>query len=395
MIIGIDLRCLPSDGSPGAGVAHAAKALTKKLLSFNSASIHWLIFLPVGAAPGAEEKMVDPRAAARFKFVRIENAGGASLRRALKKNPCDLLFVPSGAIPPGISQPVVPWVHDVAIFDHPEWFPENVLHRTISMSLFKKGVERAANILTVSEFTKGELVKKFKINPDRIIVTNAGGSDTLARLQGDEFYQVKKSAHERVKSRGIIKPYVLCMGTLEPRKNIPLLIKAWAKAKQRFDKPADLVVAGREGWKLGPIMKTFNLNLDQMVSGKSKLHRIETPSNDERRDLLLAADVVAMPSLYEGFGLVALEGMQAETAVLASNAAALPEVVGDAAILLSPADENAWVEALVAVINDHEYRAKLASLGRVRSRNMTWDKSAETVMSVLTKHKSPSILSRT
>ncbi len=392
MIIGVDLRCLPSDGSPGAGIAHAAQALTKKLLSFNQAGIEWLIFLPIGAVPQAENKMILPQAAARTKIVRIENAGGASLRRALQKFSCDLLFVPSGAILPGIAQPVVPWVHDIAIFDHPEWFPEAFFQRTVSTSLFKRGIKRAGNILTVSEFTKNEIIKKFNVDPNRVTVTFEGGSETLANLHDEKFYSEKKSARERVKKRGITSQYILCMGTLEPRKNIPLLVSAWSKAQLHFNKPTDLVIAGRDGWKLGPVMKALHLNLDQLSAGKSKLHRIEMPSNDDRRDLLLAADAVAIPSHYEGFGLVALEGMQAETAILASKSAALPEVVGEAAVLLSPEDEKAWVEALFSVMNDADYRLTLAKQGKARSQGMTWDRTAQIVMNTLTKPKSQSIL---
>ncbi|MFH1621398.1 MAG: glycosyltransferase family 1 protein [Patescibacteria group bacterium] len=392
MIIGVDLRCLPSDGSPGAGIAHAAKALTKKLISLNSAGIEWLIFLPVGADPGAEVKMILPETAFKARIVRIENTGGASLRRALKKFPCDLLFVPSGAIPPGISEPVVPWVHDIAIFDHPDWFPEPLLQRTISTGLFKRGVKRAKNVLTVSDFTKNEVINKFNVNPEIITVTYEGGSDTLAGLSDEELDLEKQSAKARVVKRGITNPYILCMGTLEPRKNIPFLVTAWLKARLLFNKPTDLVIAGRDGWKLGSIMKSMSVDLDPFLVDKSKLHRIETPSNNYRRDLLLVADIVATPSLYEGFGLVALEGMQAESAVLSSSAAALPEVVGDAAILLSPNDEDAWVRTMISVMNDPIYRSELAKQGKARSQSMTWDRTARIVMNVLTKSKSQSIL---
>lgn len=381
MVIGIDLRCLPSDGSPGAGVAHAAKALVNELIEAARPGISWVLFLPRGAVPHAEARLATQRAG-NARIVRIENPGGAALRRSLRQYPCDVLFVPSGAVPPGIAIPVVPWVHDVAIFDHPEWFPEPLVRRLISTRLYRRGVVRAATVLAVSECTKQDVATHFAIDPSRIRVTLEGGDSFLHRLDGDRLIEAKQDAKARLTGRGIAHAFILCMGTLEPRKNIPFLLQAWAAARERFKHPVDMVVAGRDGWKLAPI--TQALQSAQRLSMQSRLHRIEVPSDEDRRDLLLAADLVAVPSLYEGFGLVALEGMQAGSAVIASRAGALPEVVGDAGVLM-PSDQSiAWIDALVMLMSDEARRKELAQRGKQRSQNMTWKHVAEIVLPALT-----------
>lgn len=383
MTIGVDLRCLPSDGSPGAGVAHASRALVNSLIAFDSPGITWILFLPRGASPQAEERLLREKTA-QTRIVRLENAGGAALRRALATRPCDLLFVPSGAVPPGVPIPAVPWVHDVAIFDHPEWFVESLLRRRITTSLFRRGVRNAPRVLAVSSATRSDLVEHFSLDPDRISVTFEGGDVILSALHGESIVEAKHRAKRRLAERGITNRFILCMGTLEPRKNLPLLIEAWARARASFARPTDLVLAGRDGWKLEPITHAFDANRVYAGEGGSRFHRIEAPNDEDRRDLLLAAELVAVPSLYEGFGLVALEGMQAATAVLTSDTGALPEVLGDAGTCLPPEDVDAWSAALVHLMNDDVARRDRAEQGKTRSQGMTWERSARIALDVLT-----------
>lgn len=382
MHIGIDLRCLPSDGSPGAGIAHASKALSKALVALLGRDIRWTMFMTKGAAPGAEDWIVRQKPVLAH-IIRLDHAGGASLRRALTRTPIDLLFVPSGAIPPGIRCPAVPWVHDIAIFDHPEWFSEPLMRRAVTTRLFRRGVMKSRRVLCVSEFTKQELMQHFGLQNEQIIVTSEGGDPILAALDGDALIEAKRRAVKRVAERGVTNPYVLCMGTIEPRKNIPILLDAWLRAREKFDQPVDIVIAGRDGWKMGPILHALKEGWAAPSENGSRLHRIEMPTDEDRHDLLLGAEIVAVPSLYEGFGLVALEGMQARTAVLTSNAGALPEVVGPDGIVLSPSDVEAWERALIELMNDKTSRCRLAELGKERSRTMTWERAAKMTLDVL------------
>ena len=145
MKLGLDLRCLPTDGSEGAGVAHAARSLCSRLCERKD--IEWLAFVPKGTKWEASKK------------INLENTDGASLRRALAFSPCDLLFVPSGAIARGLNIPAVPWVHDLIIFEHPEWFPQSWFKRQMTTRLFLRGIKSAPIVFCVSEYTKKAIIK--------------------------------------------------------------------------------------------------------------------------------------------------------------------------------------------------------------------------------------------
>jgi glycosyltransferase involved in cell wall biosynthesis len=365
MVIGIDLRCLPTDGTPGRGVAHAARFLTEALI-IRDVPWMWNIYLPRGAAPVAE---TNPE---RCRFIELQDASGNALRRALRLHPCDTLFVPQGAIPPALLVRAFPWVHDLAIFDHPEWFPESLLRRTVTTTLFRRGIMRAPVVFAVSEDTKNEIVHRFGIDPDRVIVTLEGGDPFLEALHGEPLRERKRIAKQRVAATGVTNAFILALGAVEARKNLAMLIRAWRRACPSIDRAVDLVLAGRNGWDLKDTYEAMKYHVVPERDG-SRIHRIDILDDDVRRDLLLAADLVAIPSLHEGFGLVALEAMQAETPVLVSSAGALPEVVGNAGIILDPHDRDAWARAITGLMNDDVSRIDMALAGKSRSQGMTWE----------------------
>ncbi len=306
--VGIDLRCLPADGAPGAGVAHAARNVTDALIRLRP-DVIWELTRP---------------------------------------NAADILFVPCGAVSPRATVPTVPWVHDVAIFEHPEWFPQSFLRRQITTRLFLRGLRRSKKICAASAATKNDLVRLFRFDPSRIVVTHEGGDSILA---------ASPISTDR-------KPLVLFLGTVEPRKNLPMLLDAC--------RGIDLVIAGRHGWR------------SERIQNSAHVRRIENVSDEERRTLLQTASIVAVPSLHEGFGLVALEAMQAGTPVVASNVGALPEVVGDAGILLDPHDAAAWRKTIVELLADDARRAELGKRGKERSKLFSWEKTATRIMTALT-----------
>ncbi|MBI5654439.1 glycosyltransferase family 4 protein [Candidatus Uhrbacteria bacterium] len=387
MQIGIDLRCIPAEGDNGAGIPHASRELVRALLNSAGHDDAWTLYLPKNSASGDGRSLFQECYGKNCRIVKIASATGGALRKALSEHPCQILLVPSGAVALGMRMPVVPWVHDIAIFDHPEWFPQSIFQRTLTTNLFRKGITKAPRVLAVSEFTKSQLVSHFSLDVSRINVTWEGGDHVLANLRDKGLAEAKQRARARMKARGIDNPFILCLGTLEPRKNIPTLLKAWSQARLSFRRRTDLVIAGRDGWKLGPIMKSLDTAKAGQSGINSHLHRIETPTDEHRRDLLLAADAVALPSLYEGFGLVALEAMQAGTAVLASTSGALPEVIGQAGVLLQSEDTDAWRDALVDLIDDHEKRRQLADAGKSRSLDFTWENAARVAYGVLTQVK--------
>jgi len=386
MILGIDLRCLPQGSMPGTGIAHASREITKALFALSSKhpNLTLSLYIPREAAQEHGKDIFRNLTGNKCRIIKLNDANGGSLRRSLESYGCDKLFVPSGAVAPGINIPVVPWVHDIAIFDHPEWFPESLFRRAITTNLFRKGIRKAGHILCVSQFTKDELVRKFQLDPSTIHVTLEGGDAELAALHGEELKKAKQKAKYRLAERGVTQPFVLYLGTLEPRKNLPTLLKAWDEARTEFKRPVDLVIAGRDGWKLDAITSSLTATQKGKADAVSRLHRIEAPTDEHRRDLLLAAELVALPSFYEGFGLVALEAMQAGTAVLSSTGGALPEVVGDSTPCLPPDDLRAWKQTLIELMGDDASRDEVARKGKERSVKMDWETTANIILHVLT-----------
>ncbi|MDD5726220.1 MAG: glycosyltransferase family 1 protein [Patescibacteria group bacterium] len=358
MKVGLDLRCLPSDGSEGAGVAHAARALCSQLIK--EKPINWQAFVVKGSAWQASPK------------YELADGQSKTLKKALGENPCDILFVPSGAVSYGLDIPAIPWVHDLIIFDHPEWFPESWLHRQLTTHLFLRGIKQAPIVFAVSEYTKQAIIRHARVTQEKVMVTHEGGDGQLTI--NNEQLTIKKSASEYCRGKwGIEGQFILALGTVEPRKNLAMLIRAWKKSGGALD----LVIAGRNGWKFEDVTREIkSLTSDEA----SRFHRIEDFNDDDKRQLLLAASIVAVPSLDEGFGLVALEALQAGTDVVASNRGALPEIVGQAGILLDPEDEKAWAEALNRIS-----KLESRSSSTEQAQKFNWEKTAGVVLEGLKK----------
>ncbi len=165
--------------------------------------------------------------------------------------------------------------------------------------------------------------------------------------------------------------YVLALGTLEPRKNLPTLIRAFDRLS-RYDSELVLALGGPDGWGVDEI----DAAIAQAAHG-SRVHKLGYVTDDERRDLLAGASAVAYPSHYEGFGHTPLEAMAAGVPVVAAAAGALPEVLGDAALFVDPDDEAALATELARAVADEPVRATLIDRGHERVRLYTWDRAAE------------------
>jgi glycosyltransferase involved in cell wall biosynthesis len=368
--IGIDLRCLPQDGSPGAGVAHAARAIVGAMCEYRG-DAEVILYVPAGArradaAEGARTD-VDAGEGARHRRARttgvvaLPDARRLSLVRALKDHPCDILFVPSGAVPIGLPVPAIPWVHDVDIFSHPEWFPQSRIKRMLTTRMFLRGVKKAPVIFAVSEYTKRELLKLVLRPQDEIVVTGEGGDPALASWD-------REKAGARLASFGIQRPFVFMLGTVEPRKNIPFIVNLWpsivrAAGRGQRAEGYDLVIAGKDGWRHGSINEAIR---------RARAMRLSDVDETLKRDLLVWAALVLTPSLSEGFGLVPLEAIQAGTPVLVSDRGALPEVAGRGDWVIPLEDPDRWLASITRILNDEGYRGEIikrqssAAIGRTR-----------------------------
>ncbi len=266
--------------------------------------------------------------------------------------PADVVHAPSAAIPPVGDRPLVVTVHDVAFLRHPELFTKHgVAFHTRSLELTNR---YAAAIITPSRFTHDELVRE-GFDTGRIHVIPHGIDAGAAPDPVD--------VQRRLRWVGVEPPFVLFVGTVEPRKGIPVLIDAM-DAVRAGHPDVTLVVVGRPGWGDVP-------GLDA-----SYVRNLGSADDDVLEALYRTATAVAVPSRYEGFGLPALEAMARGVPVLAADATSLPEVVGDAGILLDPEATDAWATAINRLLDDPDERARLQRAGRERAAGFTWPASA-------------------
>jgi glycosyltransferase involved in cell wall biosynthesis len=264
----------------------------------------------------------------------------------------DVVHAPSMAIPPTGDRPLVVTVHDVAFLRHPELFTKRgVSFHTRGLELTRRD---AAAIVTPSRFTHDELVRE-GFPPDRIHVIPHGIAVGPAPVPAE--------LERRLRWAGVETPFVLFVGTVEPRKGLPILLRAM-EAVRREHPDTTLVVVGRPGWGEVP-------DLDA-----SFVRKLGATDDDVLDALYRTAAVVAVPSRYEGFGLPALEAMAHGAPVVASDATSLPEVVGDAGILVEPEAVDAWAGAVNRVLGDDDERSRLQRAGLERAAGFTWFGSA-------------------
>lgn len=268
----------------------------------------------------------------------------------------DVVHYPANVGPLYPVKRTVLTIHDLSFLRHPEWF------RRERAAYYRRAVARsarlAARVLVVSPFTGHEVQDWLGLPPDRIDVTpNGVGTEFTPASAGD-------CAAIRRKYR-LPQRFFLYVGTLEPRKNVPRLIEAWTRIAGATE--TDLVVAGRMGWKTEPIVATAN-----KCPFKDRIHLPGYIEPEDLPSLLSAAQAFVWPSLFEGFGLPPLEAMACGTPVVTSNTAAMPETVGDAALMIDPLDVEALADAMQRLETNAELREILRVRGLARAASFTW-----------------------
>lgn len=278
-------------------------------------------------------------------------------RRALVAERPDLVFVPSHVLPLFLDVPGVVTIHDVGHRRVPSAYrPSAWLYlewMTRSMA------RRAARLIAVSRTTADDLRRFYRVPAERIAVIHSGV---------DEIFQPPTAAEiARVRARyGLPPAYFLYLGRAHPRKNLPVLLAAYQTARRR-GLTAGLVLAG-------PGLET---SADDGLRVLGYVPREDLPA------LYAGALALTLPSLFEGFGFEVLEAMRCGTAVIASTAGALPEVVGEAGLLLDPTDAAAWAESLARLTQDPALRQHLIERGDGWSRSFSWERAAAATWSVL------------
>jgi len=283
--------------------------------------------------------------------------------RVLKKIKADIFVSPDGFLSLKSKVPQVTVIHDINFVHNPEQLPFWV--RKYNNYFFPKFAKKAVSIGTVSEYSKSDIIKTFEIEADRITVCYNGSNSAYTPLP-----EMEKDVVKRQYTDGF--DYFLFIGALNPRKNIPGLLKSYENFRASGNYSQKLIIVGSAMHLTEEIdlaLKTMTYKKDVIFTGRlmvEELHKV----------LASALALVYIP-FFEGFGIPLVEAMYAETAIISGNETSLPEVVGDAALLCSPTDHSQVATYMAAIATDNELRKSLIEKGKIQRLNFSWDKSSE------------------
>jgi glycosyltransferase involved in cell wall biosynthesis len=287
-----------------------------------------------------------------------------SLPLYARRHALDLVHVPF-IRPPFSGAKTVITVHDANYEFYPQDF--RMLERLRMKTLVPPSCRRADLIFTVSEFTKCELVATYGIPPEKVVVTYNAASHfgDRARLPGGQL----------VRTFDLPKPFVLFVGTIQPKKNLARLVAAFDRVKRRTSLPHHLVVAGPWGWRNSELNQTL-----EKLQYRDQIHFPGYVNAAEVRSLMRNAELFVFPSLYESFGIPPLEAQAVGTPVLVSNTTCFPEIYADSAAYCDPYHIDDMADQMQRLLRDSALRAGLVRRGLAQSRRYSWRKTAEIVL---------------
>jgi len=419
MRLGLDCRTIlnPKSGEQ-AGVGYYTYYLAKNLLAQDTKN-HYVLFFDdhfkdFGEFEGDRVKIKTFPFYQYKKYLPVTYSQ-MLISAFLKREKLDLLHSPANIIPLFYNQPAVVTVHDLAIYKYPEFFPKKFLSRQAFATrvLVPQTLKKAQKIIAVSKNTKKDIIELFGVPEEKIVVIYEG-------IVG--FNEQSNLALADLRSRfGILGRYLLFIGTIEPRKNITTLVRAFRNLLLSYESPAkdlQLIIAGAKGWNNEAIFKAISdanasiIGQKSRRSGRERRRGLDFRSvgrrqregdrrnNQERRSsesikylgyisqaekqtLLKSAMAFIFPSLYEGFGLPVLEAMNAGAPVITSKVGSLPEIAGrQAALLIDPNKEAQLTEAISQLLTDEGQREFLKIKGQERSKDFSWEKCARETLAV-------------
>jgi len=280
---------------------------------------------------------------------------------------CDIYQISEICVQPVKKAKRVAFIHDLTTILYPDH------HVKSNVFLHKerfKNIHKIDAILTNSEYTKKDIVEHLQIKPEKVFVTYLGADEKFKPLDA-------LSVNPIIAKYRIQKPYILFVGTLEPRKNVQNIIKAFNQLKKTHKIPHQLVLAGQKGWKFDDIFKEIELS-----EFKSDIIHIGYADDSDVPALMSGAEVFVYPSLYEGFGLPVLEAMKCGVPVITSNISSMPEVGGDACLYVEPESVSQLADKLLMLINSKDLQAELSKKGIKRAGFFSWEKCAVDTLKV-------------
>lgn len=276
---------------------------------------------------------------------------------------------PDFVLPPLRRTPGVVTVHDLSFMVYPQYAVPGL--EFYLRGAVPRSVKRAQLVLADSENTRRDLMRFWDTPPEKVVVLYPGLDPHFRPVS-------ERKALARVRRRyRLPERFVLSVSRLEPRKNFPGLIRAFSRMKARTGLPHHLVIAGSKGWLYEPIFEAAAAS-----PFRDCIHFPGFVADEDLPALYTLADAFAYPSFYEGFGFPPLEAMACGTPVIAADNSSLPEVVGQAGILLPAEEEDAWAEALAQVLQDEPLRERLIAAGFRQAARFTWARAAQELVEI-------------
>lgn len=292
----------------------------------------------------------------------------------LLRHPPDVVFVPAHTLPIPSPPNSVVTVHDLGYLAFPE---THTFARRLELHLTTRwSAHTARQVIAISQATRADLIRHYQVDTAKIHVIHHGVGRQFQPIHDASTLAAARERYGLTHAQAT--PYLLYIGTVQPRKNLLRLIDAFALTLQRIEQPLLLVLAGKRGWRTAAIeQRAATLGIADHVRFTGYVDDHDLPA------LLSGALAFVFPSLYEGFGMPVLEAMACGTPVLTSTTSSLPEVAGDAALLVAPHDSTALARALQELISNDALRAKLRERGLARAAQFTWERCAAETLHVL------------
>lgn len=304
------------------------------------------------------------RMMAHTPIIRIPLALSWELRR----RPVDILLVQFTA-PPFAPCQIVTAIHDIS-YEH---LPETFNRRSVAQMrlTIRHTARRAAHIITPSEYSRQDVIDTYKIPAEKVTSIPLAAPSFLKNVDDE-----KEVARVR-KRFGLPREFILGVGSIQPRKNLGRLIEAYARLNSAGGDLPPLVLVGKRAWRAGDIFHTV-----QKWNIKEKVIFTGFVPDEDLASLYSAAMLFVYPSFFEGFGLPPLEAMQCGTPVIAGNRTSIPEVVGDAGLLIDPFDTDALSDAMQKLVSDGDLRRSLAGKGLERAKLFSWNRTARQTLDI-------------
>jgi glycosyltransferase involved in cell wall biosynthesis len=292
------------------------------------------------------------------------------LSSELRKNPVDVLHVQFTS-PPLTPCPVVVTVHDLSFEHLPETF--NFRSRTQLRLTVRYSARRATRIISLSKHGRDDLISTYGIAPELITITPLAAAEHFRPVHNNQELQRVRQTY------GIDGEYILCVGSIQPRKNLARLLAAYARLRDTWTsgRLPKLVVVGKRAWLYHETLRSIESN----GIGDSVIMTGYVPASDLPA-LYSGAVCFAYPSFFEGFGLPPLEAMKCGTPVIVGNRTSLPEVVGESAVMVDPFDVDAIAAAIRRLVVDSDFRTVLSVKGLAHAKRFSWNETARRTLKV-------------